>query len=172
MNAGASSTGRAFAIRNCDAFFTNAYGQSPEASAQAVQEAKADARAQGREIDVYTVGVVTCKPTQREADDYYRHCIVDQADWSAVDAILAKRKISRESVGEDEFKRQRMNQANGMGGLPIVGDPDRVASTLIGLARAGLRGIGISFVNFADELPYFCDEVLPRLERAGVRVPI
>ncbi|MFM9888318.1 MAG: LLM class flavin-dependent oxidoreductase [Burkholderiales bacterium] len=171
MNAGASSTGRAFAIRNCDAFFTNAYGQSTEASAQAVQEAKADARTHGREIDVYTVGVVTCKPTQREADDYYRHCIVDQADWSAVDAILAKRKVSEATVGAHEFKRQRMNQANGMGGLPIVGDPDHVARTLIGLSEAGLRGIGISFVNFADELPYFCGEVLPRLERAGVRVP-
>ncbi len=170
MNAGASATGRAFAIRNCDAFFTNAHGQSPEATAQAVQEAKTEARSHGREIDVYTVGVVTCKPTQREADDYYRHCIVDQADWSAVDAILAKRKVSPATVGEDEFKRLRLHQANGMGGLPIVGDPERVASMLIGLSKAGLRGIGISFVNFADELPYFCAEVLPRLVRAGVRV--
>jgi dimethylsulfone monooxygenase len=170
MNAGSSGTGRAFAIRNCDAFFTNAFGQSTEASAQAVQEAKAEARTHGREIDVYTVGVVTCKPTQHEADDYYRHCIVDAADWSAVDAILAKRKISAATVGDEAFKRQRVNQANGMGGLPIVGDPDRVANTLIGLSKAGLRGIGISFVNYADELPYFCAEVLPRLVRAGVRV--
>jgi dimethylsulfone monooxygenase len=160
----------AFAIRNCDAFFTNAYKQSPEATAQAVKDAKADARTQGREIDVYTVGVVTCKPTQREADDYYRYCMVDEADWSAVDAILAKRNISEATVGADEFTRKRLHQANGMGGLPLVGDPDRVASELIKLSEAGLRGIGVSFVNFADELPYFCDEVLPRLERAGLRI--
>jgi hypothetical protein len=32
-----------------------------------------------------------------------------------------------------------------------------------------MHGIGLSFVNFLDEVPYFCDEVLPRLERAGVR---
>jgi dimethylsulfone monooxygenase len=37
------------------------------------------------------------------------------------------------------------------------------------LAKAGLRGIGISFVNYLDELPYFCDEVLPRLARVGLR---
>jgi hypothetical protein len=37
------------------------------------------------------------------------------------------------------------------------------------LSRAGIRGVAVSFVNYADELPYFCDEVLPRLERAGVR---
>jgi len=27
----------------------------------------------------------------------------------------------------------------------------------------------VSFVNHAAELPFFCDEVLPRLERLGVR---
>jgi dimethylsulfone monooxygenase len=32
-----------------------------------------------------------------------------------------------------------------------------------------MHGIGLSFVNFLDEVPYFCDEVLPRLERKGVR---
>jgi dimethylsulfone monooxygenase len=27
----------------------------------------------------------------------------------------------------------------------------------------------VSFVNYVDELPYFCAEVLPRLARAGLR---
>ena len=35
--------------------------------------------------------------------------------------------------------------------------------------KAGFDGIGFSFVNFLDELPYFADEVLPRLERLGLR---
>jgi dimethylsulfone monooxygenase len=35
----------------------------------------------------------------------------------------------------------------------------------------GLRGIAVSFVNYLDELPYFCAEVLPRLEQAGLRQP-
>jgi alkanesulfonate monooxygenase SsuD/methylene tetrahydromethanopterin reductase-like flavin-dependent oxidoreductase (luciferase family) len=56
-----------------------------------------------------------------------------------------------------------------MGGLAIVGDPDRVAQVFINLATAGLRGIGVSFVNYLAELPYFVQEVMPRLERAGVR---
>ena len=37
------------------------------------------------------------------------------------------------------------------------------------MSRAGFTGIGLSFVNYADELPYFCDEVLPRLKRMGFR---
>ena len=44
-----------------------------------------------------------------------------------------------------------------------------VAEELAIVSQAGVRGIGISFVNYLNEVPYFCDEVLPRLERAGVR---
>jgi alkanesulfonate monooxygenase SsuD/methylene tetrahydromethanopterin reductase-like flavin-dependent oxidoreductase (luciferase family) len=57
-----------------------------------------------------------------------------------------------------------------MGGFPLVGTPDEIANELAELSRAGVRGIGVSFVNYADELPYFCDEVLPRLKKMGVRV--
>jgi alkanesulfonate monooxygenase SsuD/methylene tetrahydromethanopterin reductase-like flavin-dependent oxidoreductase (luciferase family) len=170
MNAGASTTGRSFAIRNCDAFFTNAAHASLDATAKHVQDAKDEARGYGREIDVYTVGVITCRPTQREADDYYRHCVVEHADWAAVDSILAKRHVSAETIGAEAFERERLHQANGMGGLPIVGDPDRVARQLADLSCAGLRGIGVSFVNYAAELPYFVAEVIPRLGRAGLRV--
>jgi dimethylsulfone monooxygenase len=44
-----------------------------------------------------------------------------------------------------------------------------VARQLIDLSSAGLTGIAVSLVNYADELPYLCDEVLPRLQRAGLR---
>ena len=36
-------------------------------------------------------------------------------------------------------------------------------------AAAGIRGIAFSMVNYLDELPFFRDEVLPRLQRMGVR---
>ena len=116
--------------------------------------------------------MITCRPTRAEAEDYYRHCIIDNADWSAVDAILAKRKVTRQSVGDEEYERRRRHQANGMGGLPIIGDPDAVAQELAKLSKAGLRGIGMSFVNYGKELPYFVAEVLPRLERMGLREPL
>ncbi len=171
MNAGASPTGRAFALRNCDAFFTQAARDSLEETAQRIRDVKAQARTFGREIGVYAVGQVTCRPTRKEAEDYYRHCIIEHADWSAVDAILAKKDISPRTVGVVEHQRQRVFYANGMGGYPLIGDPDHVAREIADLSRAGLNGIGISFVNYLDELPYFRDEVLPRLAKAGVRQP-
>lgn len=169
MNAGASPTGNAFAIRNCDAFFTQVARDSVEKSTEVVKRAKAQAKQYGRELDVYCVGVITLKPTQKEAEEYYHYCTVEHADWNAVDCILAKKNISPETVGAEEHHRQRVGYAQGMGGLAIVGDPDRVAQVLINLASAGVRGMGMSMVNYLNELPYFRDEVLPRLERAGLR---
>ena len=169
MNAGSSQTGQAFAIRNCDAFFLQASCTSLDETAQRVKDVQKLARAQSREIGCYTVGVVTCKPTQTAADDYYHHCIVEHADWSAVDGILGLKNISPQTVPMHEYVAKRNQYAQGMGGLPIVGDPDTVANQLADLSKAGLTGIAVSFVNYIDELPFFCDEVLPRLERLGVR---
>jgi FMNH2-dependent dimethyl sulfone monooxygenase len=133
-----------------------------------VANVKALARERGREIDVYTVGVVTCRPTRREAEAYYRHCVIDNADWAAVDHIMAMRGVTRQTHPED-FEQRRHHQANGLGGVPLVGNPDSVARELAQLAAAGARGIALSFVNYAEELPFFCDEVLPRLARVGLR---
>jgi dimethylsulfone monooxygenase len=169
MNAGASPTGRNFAIRNCDAFFTHASRLSLTETAQTVGAAKDEARRHGRELDVYTVGVVTCRPTSKQAEDYFHHAVVENADWAAVDLIVGKRGKSREELTEEEFQKQRSGYAMGMGGLRIVGTPDQVAGQIAALSKAGMRGIAVSLVNYADELPYFCDEVLPRLARMGLR---
>ena len=108
MNAGASPVGRAFAVRNCDAFFMQASRVSVEETAQRVAAVKAEAAAHGREISVFTVGVITCRPTRPEAEDYHHYTVVEQADWSAVDNLLAIRKCPGGGVSAEEFQRQRM----------------------------------------------------------------
>jgi dimethylsulfone monooxygenase len=169
MNAGASATGQAFAVRNCDAFFLQASRTSLDDTAQLVRNAKAAAVAQNREIGCYTVGVVTCRPTMKEAEEYFHHCIVEKADWSAVESILALRNISPQTRGMEQYLTLRSQYAQGNGGLPLVGTPDHVAGQLADLCKAGLTGIAISLVNYIDELPYFCSEVIGRLERMGLR---
>ena len=169
MNAGASSSGRAFAVRNCDAFFLQASRTSLDETAASIQKAKALAREHGREIGCFSVGVVTCRRNMKEAEEYYHHAIVENADYSAIDRILGMKNITPETKGQEEYERQRRFYANGMGGLPLIGDPDHVAKAMAELSHAGLTGMGISLVNYLDELPFFCDEVLPRLERMGLR---
>jgi dimethylsulfone monooxygenase len=172
MNAGSSGTGQAFALRNCDAFFTTtgAARISLAGGAQRVQEVKDKAHALGRDIEVFTVGQVICRPNQAEAEDYYRHALIDNADWGAVEGMLALRNITPHTVSPEEYAaKRRYFAANAIGGYPFVGTPDKVADELADLGRAGLRGIAVSFVNYLQELPYFCDEVLPRLARFGLR---
>jgi alkanesulfonate monooxygenase SsuD/methylene tetrahydromethanopterin reductase-like flavin-dependent oxidoreductase (luciferase family) len=169
MNAGASATGQAFAVRNCDALFLSTAKDTFDDTAQQVQLVKGQARQQGREIDVYTVGVVTCRPTMAQAEAYYRHYTIDNADWSAVDNIMRLKGQTPEALGQEEFERLRRHTAHGLSGLPIVGDPDHVAIELGRLSAAGLTGIAVSVTNYVDELPFLCDEVLPRLERMGLR---
>ena len=172
MNAGSSDVGQAFALRNCDAFFVATAGsrKSPAGSAAKVAEVKASAQKLGREIEVFTVGQVVCRPTQAEADDYYQHVNIENADWGAIDGMLANKSITPQSIPPAEYEeKRRYFAAIAVGGYPFVGTPDRVAEELTIISQAGVRGIALSFVNYLDEVPYFCDEVLPRLVRQGVR---
>jgi FMNH2-dependent dimethyl sulfone monooxygenase len=172
MNAGSSGTGQAFALRNCDAFFTatGATRTSLEGTATRVKVVKAEARSYGQDIEVFSVGQVVCRPTQREAEEYHRHANIENADWGAIERMMALRAITRDNTTAEEYAAKRHYfAANAIGGYPFVGTPDRVADDLATVGREGLRGVAVSFVNFLDELPYFCDEVLPRLQRLGLR---
>jgi alkanesulfonate monooxygenase SsuD/methylene tetrahydromethanopterin reductase-like flavin-dependent oxidoreductase (luciferase family) len=139
-------------------------------TAAKVAEVKAAAQKHGREIEVFTVGQVICRPTQKEAEEYYQHVNIDNADWGAIDCMLANKHITPQTIPPEEYDaKRRYFAARSIGGYPFVGTPDRVAEELAVVSQAGVRGIGLSFVNYLNEVPYFCDEVLPRLERAGVR---
>lgn len=185
MNAGQSGTGQAFAMRNCDAFFTSTSGARLAAAGttQAVDETKvfdrivkqvndikAEGRKFGREIEVYTQGQVICRPTQREAEEYHRHANVDNADWDAIERMLALKNVTPQNTAADEFAgKRRMMASSGIGGYPFVGTPDKVAAEFANLGRAGFRGLAVSFVNYLNDVPYFCAEVFPRLARMGFR---
>jgi len=172
MNAGSSKAGQAFALRNCDAFFTatGASRASLDGAAKRVQEVKAEARSFGKEIEVYTIGQVICRPTQQQAEDYHHHANVENADWGAIERMLALRGITPQNTLADDYAAKRKFFAShSIGGYPFVGTPDRIAEELAAISRSGVRGIALSFVNYLDELPYFRDEVLPRLARLGVR---
>jgi alkanesulfonate monooxygenase SsuD/methylene tetrahydromethanopterin reductase-like flavin-dependent oxidoreductase (luciferase family) len=114
---------------------------------------------------------VICRPTQKEAEDYYRHAIIENADWGAIDGMLANKSITPQTIPPEEYyAKRRYFASNAIGGYPFVGTPDKVAEQLAIISEAGVRGIGVSFVNYLNELPYFCETVLPRLQRAGVRI--
>ena len=59
----------------------------------------------------------------------------------------------------------------GMSGYPLVGTADAIANRLAGLSDAGLDGVLLTWVDYADGLARFNADVLPLLEQAGLRAP-
>jgi FMNH2-dependent dimethyl sulfone monooxygenase len=170
MNAGGSRAGRAFGAAHGDVLFRPCI--TLETAAADVTQTIAEGVANGRRVGVFTTAYVVCRPTQRESEEYERY-VVDEADWAAIDhhlGVATRNNQVRVHLTPDELFRERRRQAVGHGGYPIVGDPDAVAATLADLSAAGFAGIGINFVNYLDEFPYFQAEVLPRLERLGLRL--
>jgi alkanesulfonate monooxygenase SsuD/methylene tetrahydromethanopterin reductase-like flavin-dependent oxidoreductase (luciferase family) len=168
MNAGQSTEGRAFALRNCDAFFTSMkFSDGLERITADVRRVREEGRRWNREVQVFTNGFVVCRPTAREAEAYHHYVFEENVDWGAVDGYMAMRDLS--GVSDPEKARMRAGYAKGLVGATMVGDPDTVATRLADMSSVGLAGAAISFVNDADELPYFAAEVLPRLQRLGLR---
>ena len=168
MNAGTSPTGRAYAYKNTDAYFTATRFASMEAAAEAVVNVKAESRVYGREIGVYTVGEIVCRPTRKEAEDFFHYWTEDTADWGAADYMLALKGVKR-ADDPAAYDKRRRDLIHGQSGFPMIGTPDDVADYLERISTAGFSGIGFSFMNYLTELPYFAQEVLPRLHRKGLR---
>ena len=108
----------------------------------------------------------------KEAEEYQHHVNVEQADWSAVDHLLAH---AQHHAGDRCRTRSSCAAAANTRTATAACRSSAIRITsrgkLIELSGAGLAGIAVSLVNYADELPYFRAEVLPRLERAGLRLP-
>jgi FMNH2-dependent dimethyl sulfone monooxygenase len=169
INAGQSATGRAFALRHCHAFFTNFREADVKKSAEFVAQFKSDAKALGRDANVYTQGHVVCRPTRKEAEDYFHYLTTEGVDFEAIESVLQLKNITRDNTPDyDEYVR---NLPPKNVGYPIIGSPDDVTEKFMRMHAAGLSGIAFSLVNYVDELPLIVDEVIPRLRKASVKTP-
>lgn len=170
MNAATSPAGRDFSARNADYLFRIV--TSLEAGRTDIARVRGDARAMGRDVGVFTNAYVVCRPTVKEAEEYHHYYAVENADHGAVETIMVGRGIVDNPNLSDEVKAAMWKRtAGGNGAYPIIGDPDRVVAQMKELSDIGVSGIAMGLVNYLDDFPYIRDEVLPRLEKAGLRHP-
>ena len=181
MSAGFSPKGRDFASQTADLLFTSV---SNVQRAPAIVKSVNDFAARyGRHIDVYTTCHIVCRSTRQEAEDFYYYYAEEMADKKSI-AYIVEQKMA--TVGADTTRTERpdtnpeANFRKGGGKIHpgvfpgyyiLVGTPDDVAEEMIEMSKAGLAGASICFVDFLQAMPYFIQEVLPRLERAGLREP-
>ena len=112
---------------------------------------------------------VVCRPTEKEAKDYWQYFAKANADWGAVDNLIALQFANAQSFPHDLLALIRDRMAAGHGGFPLVGTPEQVADGISQLHEAGFKGTTLSFVDYVKEFPYFRDHVMPILEARGLR---
>jgi|SRR5579883_253606 len=166
MSAGSSDTGRAFAIREADCLLMVIV--SFESLAKEIASLRS---ATTRRIGVYASGHVFCRPTEKETEEYYHYIVHERGDWAAADLMPQIRRPS-ESIPADKLALMKERFVAGAGTFPVVGSPDQVAQEFQRLSQAGLDGMAIGLVNYVDDFPILRDEVLPRMERLGLRSPV
>jgi FMNH2-dependent dimethyl sulfone monooxygenase len=182
MSAAASGPGRRFAAEAADMLFTSIpdLAQAP----QIIGSLKEDGAQFDRSTEVYLQTRFVCRPTRKEAEDYYYYYAEEQADDDAL-AYFYRQRIATMTKGtarhEQPLERSKMNRfarATGKsysgsfpGMYPVVGTPDDVIQEMLTIKNAGIAGSTLVFLNYLMELPYFIQEVLPRMERAGLRGP-
>jgi dimethylsulfone monooxygenase len=178
MSAGFSPKGRDFAARAADVLFLNV--TEPDQIPAILEGVATQMVRNDRSISVFTMGHVVCRPTRHEAEAYFHYFAEEMADPEGLDYYLENRGATV-SDGTREIARplrNRFHRATGLnyagaypGVYPFVGTPDDIAEEMARMSAAGLAGCTVAFVDYLKEIPYFLAEVLPRLERLGLRAP-
>ena len=106
---------------------------------------------------------------KRRRKTIWQHFANANADWGAVDNLIALQFANAQSFPHDLLALIRDRMAAGHGGFPLVGTPEQVADGISQLHEAGFKGTTLSFVDYVKEFPYFRDHVLPILEARGLR---
>ena len=167
VNAGISGRGREFAMKNADLIFYSVVDTQKAASELA--QLKKDITALGRDVGIFSNACIVCRPTRKEAEEFYEYYAVEHANTEAVETMMEGRGFYKMGLSEDALARMRKRMAAGNGAHPIVGTPDDVAAEMKMLSDLGIDGLALGFVNGIEYFPYIRDEVLPRLTEMGLR---
>ena len=170
VNATGSPEGIAFAAKHSDiVFITSPTGNQMSHAVEGLPPHTAKIRTAaaeaGRQVRTIINPMVVCRPTEKEAIEY-RDAILDAADVGAVDGFAA---ISR--GGDAVAWRDMVREHRALGGnLHVVGSPEQIVDHFISLQKAGCDGVQLTFYDFAPDLDYFGEAVLPLMQQAGLRV--
>ena len=170
VNATGSPTGIDYAARHSDlVFITSPAGHEIDAAIEVLPAHNAAIKAagtkRGRTLRTIINPMIVCRETEREARHYHQ-AIIDAADHGAIEGF-----VSHQRSGDAVAWKAHGDTHRALGGnIQIVGSPDQVVDKLLGLKRAGCDGIQVAFFDFAPDLEFFGETVLPMMFQAGLRV--
>ncbi len=171
VSAAGSQAGIEYAVRHSDILFiTSPTGNQIEDAVASLPDHTARIRqaalAARRDVRLLINPMILCRPTEREAKQY-RDAIVAHADDGAVKGFA-----EHGNAGDAQAWRSQRRQHLPVGGnVHVVGSPEQVVDGLLKLKRAGCDGVQLTFFDFAPDLEYFGEAVLPLMRQAGLRTP-
>jgi FMNH2-dependent dimethyl sulfone monooxygenase len=133
-----------------------------------VETVRASVTDAARDVGVFASGHLMCRPTRKEAEDYYHYIVYEQGDWDAAEHAAVIRTKGRKTPF-DAMKRLKERLISGVGTYPVLGSYDDAAEAFKRMSDAGLGGMAIGLVNYVSDFPALRDEVLPRIQRLCLR---
>jgi dimethylsulfone monooxygenase len=172
MNAAQSPAGIRFSAKNSQIGLLGLRGDSPEEWVPQVEHYKKMAREEfGRDIQIWTNASAVLRDTTKEAEDFLRYYSEEFVDGECLDSIMETISVeNRVPKGSPQLAFMRKRMATGAG-YPLVGDARRIAAELEGMSRAGIDGVIMTWLDYINGVERFARDVLPLLERAGLRKP-
>lgn len=172
MNAGGSPRGMRFAAEHADLCFVILHSEDEAEIREQVEGYKAMARDEfGREVQVWTHTVVVQADTDAEAEAELRRFSVEYEDVESIEAWLRVQGANTQLMPAEDLARMRQRFAAGAGGFPLIGTPDTIAQRMEMLSTAGISGALLTWLDYDIGIASFSQDVLPRLEKAGLRAP-
>jgi alkanesulfonate monooxygenase SsuD/methylene tetrahydromethanopterin reductase-like flavin-dependent oxidoreductase (luciferase family) len=170
MNAGQSPTGQAFALRNADMLFTQLYFDD-EGLANNTRQIRDAAAEQGKQIQVWGTAHIVCRPTEAEAQAYIEEYVDRHGDFQAAERYAATvMGTDSGSMGGMQADPALVRSLVASGGnRPIVGTPEQVVAELERFSDLGIDGIALAWVDYEAGIAQYTQELLPRLQKAGLR---
>jgi alkanesulfonate monooxygenase SsuD/methylene tetrahydromethanopterin reductase-like flavin-dependent oxidoreductase (luciferase family) len=164
VNAGNSPAGLEFCARECD--FNFIAFADPEEAKDTASRVRGIAQAQGRDLGILGYGNIICRDTEKETKQLLDH-ILELGDWEV--AKFVSGGLGSESGSFDKIKAMQERFILGYGGYPLIGTPEQIVDQLVKLEEAGISGMMVGFLDYAEELPYFGERILPLMQEAGLR---
>ena len=115
-----------------------------------------------------TYGLVACRQTEKETKDAFQEVLYDGNGGAAGNVI--KIALSGASQSFDHAREMSERFIAGWGGYPLVGTPEQVVEKMLAIHAMGIDGFILSWLDYAQELEYFGERVMPLLKQAGLRV--
>lgn len=165
INAGTSGAGLEFAAKNVDFAFASI--DKPENIKKHLSVTEIAKTKYDRDVGVFASALVIARDTEDEAQAVYQS-ILDNGDWVAARNMMAVLGIESQSFNERLAKSQEKFVA-GYGTNALIGTPQQITDQLQTYSDYGLKGVVLYFLDYAKELDYFDQKVMPLLREAGLR---